>query len=401
MKLSSTLTRVFGLSLVLHLFFSVSVFADDVLVTRYFSGAWDQPEQESQGFILHIAERPNETKLGIVHWFTYGDDLQTSWYVARGPVNGNEINMRLFTAFNIAFMEDDVEGDTNVVEIGTLDIVFQNCNHGTAFYDTPEEYIGSGEFPIRRITQIFHGDCSGGISDDTPADAGPLQLEVGLYPPEEGGTGEGKAKFWERADRSDFKVEAEGLEDGLYALQVCAAEVGELEIIGGEGELKFRSPESADKLLLTFDPRDCLIELFDASGVVLTSGEAVLAEKAGGPKTDEDDEEEVVKIEAEFISTGVIEGAKGEAELEVWAEETEFSVKIKDVPAGFYAVHVGGIQVGEVEVVEEDGKSTGKIKFTDPLKVGTPELTFDPRGQLIEILQADLQVILNLIFPDA
>ena len=52
------------------------------------------------------------------------------------------------------------------------------------------------------------------------------------------------------------------------------------------------------------------------------------------------DEGEVIKIEADFTSTGVIEGAKGEAEYEMEMDESEFSVKVKDVPVGFYAVEV-------------------------------------------------------------
>jgi hypothetical protein len=400
MNVSPALARVFSLALVLSLFLSTSVFAGNVLITRYFSGSWDQPDQESQGFIVQIAERVDGEKLGIVYWFTYGEDLQTTWYLARGPVNGNEINMRLYTAFNVAFMEDGVEGDANVVEVGTLDLVFHNCNHGMAYYETPEDVIGSGEFRISRITSIYKMRCSGGISDDTPAEAKPLQLEVQLHPPEEGGSGQGKAKFWERVDRSDFKVSAEGLADGLYALQVCAADVGELEITGGEGELAFRSPETEGTLLLTFDPRDCLIDLLGVEGVVLTSGDAVLGAKVKGPKGDPD-EEEGVEIEADLVSTGVIEGAQGEAEMEVWAEEAEFSVHITDVPAGFYPVLVSGAQVGEIEVVEEDGKLQGKVKFTDPLKAGALELNFEPRGQLVQILQADLQVILEVTFPDA
>ncbi|MGD9265173.1 MAG: hypothetical protein PVJ71_05270, partial [Lysobacterales bacterium] len=103
----------------------------------------------------------------------------------------------------------------------------------------------------------------------------------------------------------------------------------------------------------------------------------------------------------DLLSTDVIEGAKGEAEMEIWAEETEFSVTIKDVPAGFYALLVDGAQVGEIEVVEKNKKSEGKIKFTDPLKNGTLELTFDPRGLPVQVLQADLQVILEVAFPDA
>ncbi len=403
MKLSPVLARAFKFSIIFSLFISASAFAENVLITRYFSGSWDQPEQESQGFILQIAERPDDQKIGIVYWFTYGEDLQTTWYLARGPVNGNEINMKLYTAFDVAFMAENVEGNANVVEVGTLDLAFRNCNHGVATYDTPEEVIGSGEFPIRRITSIYRTRCSGGISDDTPADGKPLQLDVQLYPPVEGGSGEGKAKFWERTDRSDFKVAVEGLADdgGPYILQVCGEDRGEILVVDGEGELAFRSPENDGIPLLSFEPRDCLIEVIGAGGVMLTSGDAVLAEKQHGRKGGQDEDEEGLEIEVDFNNTGVIEGAKGEAELEIWAEEREFSIKIKDVPAGFYAVLVDGAQVGEIEVVEDDGDFEGQIKFTDPQKVETLELTFDPRGLAVEILQADLQVVLDVVFPDA
>jgi hypothetical protein len=387
----------FGLFLIFSLFISTSVLAENPLITRHFSGIWDQPEQESQGIILQIGEQADDTKVGIAYWFTYGEDLQTTWYLGVGPVNGNEINMKLHTAFNVEFMGDEVGGNANVEEVGTLDLVFKNCNHGTATFETSEDLIGSGEFPIKRINSIYRTRCSGGISDDTPSNGKPLQLEVNLYPPVEGDSGEGKAKFWERTDRSDFKVEVEDVADGTYTLQICGGEEDppvdtlefEMSVAGGEGELKFRSPEIENKLNLNFDPRGCKIELINGAGVVLTSGDEVLNEKQPG-KPDKEDEE-VVKIEVDMASTGVIESAKGEAELEVWADETEFSVKIKNVPVGFYTVWVAGSNVGEIEVAD-DGDFDGKLKIIDP--------SFDPLGKNIKVKQADDQVILEVLFPD-
>jgi len=276
------LKRVSWLALFVMLLFSSSVFSSNLMITRSFSGIWDQPDQESQGFILQIGEQADDVKVGIAYWFTYGEDLQTTWFLGVGPVNGNEINMKLYTAFNIEFMADNLEGDANVEEVGTLDLVFRNCNQGTAVFDTPEEVIGSGEFRIKRINSIYHDRCSGGVSDDTPSDAKPTKLEVWLHSARDGFNGKGKAKFWERVDRSDFEVEAEEVPDGTYTLKVCGEVQGEMLVEGGEGEgeveFEFRSTVDDDKPILSFDPRDCLIELWDAEGVFLTSGDEVLSE---------------------------------------------------------------------------------------------------------------------------
>lgn len=409
MKISFIPKGIIGLCLTFFLFTGTSAFAGNPLITASFTGIWDQPEQESQGLIIQIGES-NDEKVGIAYWFTYGEDLQTTWYLGVGPVDGNEIHMKLYTAFDVAFMGENLEGNANVEEVGNLHLVFKNCNHGIATYSSFEEFedtIGSGEFPIKRINSIYRQRCSGGISDDTPSGGKPLQLEVRLYPALDGESGEGKAKFWERSDRSDFKVEAEDIPDGTYTLEICGAHEDplieavqfEMLVADGEGELEFRSPEIDDKLNLNFDPRGCKIELLDGETVVLTSGDDLLSEKEPGKKDDEDDDEGI-EIEADLTSTGVIDGAKGEAEYEADTDESEFSIKIKNVPAGFYAVWVGGVDVGEIEVVEDDGK----LKFTDPQKTGTSDLNFDPRGELIEVRQDDDAngdpVILEVLFPD-
>jgi len=292
MKRIASLKWALSLSVVFSLFFSTLAFAWKPMITSSFSGIWDQPEQESQGIILQIGEQDGDQKVGIAYWFTYGPDLNTQWYLGVGPVSGNEIDMTLYTASDIGFMAANLEGNENVLPIGTLKLAFHNCNKGTASYTLDEMLEGeevvveadAGEFPIKRISSIYHQRCSGGLSDDTPKGSKLTDLSVKLLPVEEGSSAEGKAKFQERTDRVDFKVEVEKLADGAYTLEVCggtdAAVQFELPVVLGEGELEFRSPlgDDADKLDLNFDPRGCRIEVLSGADVVLTSGDAVLSE---------------------------------------------------------------------------------------------------------------------------
>jgi hypothetical protein len=231
---------------------------------------------------------------------------------------------------------------------------------------------------------------------------------VRLLPVVEGDDGEGKAKLWERSDRSDFKVEVEDIPDGPYIVQICGdnedplveMEQFDIVVVDGEGELKFRSPAIDDKLNLNFDPRGCKIEVLDGDFVVLTSGDRVLSEEKQHHHGDDGDDG--IEIEADFTSTGVVEGAKGGAEFEMESDTSEFSVKIKDVPAGLYALHIDGVFQGDIVVVEDDGKYEGKLKLTKPKEEGTLELIVDPRGQLIEVRQnavEDAPVILEVLFP--
>ena len=278
MKRTPTLKRVLSYLLFFSLFLSASAVAGDPLITGSFSGVWEQPEQESQGMTIQIGEQAEDKKVGIVFWYTFGSDFLTAWYLGVGPVTGNEITMTLYSAAGVDFMAKDLEGDDSVVSVGTLHLEFKNCNHGTATYVFSEMdgdvlvETETGEFPIKRISSIYRQRCSGGISDDTPKNGKPLMLDVNLYPVEEGGSGEGKAKFWERSDRSDFKVEVEGVADGDYIVRICAdnedpdVEVKQFDmpVLDGEGELEFRSPEIDDKLNLSFDPRGCKIELLSA-----------------------------------------------------------------------------------------------------------------------------------------
>lgn len=401
-KINTISTRLGSIfSLVLLMSVSSSALASNVMITKAFSGIWDQPDQESQGLVVQVSEQADDKKVAVVYWFTYGDDLQSTWYLASGPINGNEMNMKLFSAFDVEFMEDGVVGDANVQEVGTLDLVFKNCNHGTAFFNTPDDVIGSGEFRIKRLLGVYRTRCSGGISDDTPPNAKPIKLDVALEPVSDDFPGEGSGTFWERTDRSDFQVHIKKMPEGSgpYTLQVCSVPQAEIEVVDGAGKVDFRSPESDSHALLSFDPRDCLIEILDAEGVVLSSGDAVLAEKQKGSNSGGNNGNPNVKIDADLDNTGAIEDAEGLAKFAIHGGNPVFEVQVEGVPEGSYSLVVDGAAVGDIEVIAEDEKAKGKLKFSDPEKDDTLLLDFDPRGTVVEVLQGTT-VILDVLFPE-
>ncbi len=377
-------------------------FAGDLAVTRYFSGLWEQPHQESQGIVLQIIDQEEDgMPKAVAYWFTYGDDLEASWFMAIGHVEGDQVLMELYSSSGAGFMQAE-DADLNPVSAsGYLNLAFHNCNKGMAEYsiEEGETVLDSGEFEIKRLAGLYNGRCTGGISDNTPGDAKPLMLEVALMPPEGvESDAKGKAKFWERPDRSDFHISTEYLADGLYDVAYCDAfYAGVLEVTDGEGAVQFRSPEAEGKILLTRTPVECRIDVLQGSTVVLTSGESVLGDKVKGPK-DKDDGEKM-KLELEFENTGLAgyEDAEGEVEYEVSSDETEFEVEVDDMPAGSYDLQVGGESLGTIEV---NASGKGKLKFSDPVKEDRLPLPpgFDPMGSTVTVSDAE-GIILTVDFP--
>lgn len=379
--------------------------AADLVVTRYFSGLWDQPKQESQGIILQIIDQEEEgNKKAVAYWFTYGDNLDTAWFMGIGHAEGDQVLMNLYTAEGIAFMEDDMPGNENVYAVGTLNLTFHNCNHGMASYDL-EDGVVAGEFEIKRLAGLYNSRCSGGISDDTPSNAKPVMMEVGLEPARDGVTGMGQAKFWERVDRSDFHVSAEGIDDGTYNIMICdpLEKVGSLEVTGGEGAAQFRSPDAIGKDLLSFEPRGCVIELHDNLGAVLTSGENVLEAKTNGNNGDNHGNGRM-EISVSLDNLGLFPEAEGEASYLEKNNSIEFEVEIKGVPEGSYPLWVENERQGDIIVTvdpddPDENRLKGKLRFSDPQKDGREPLDFDPRGQLVEIF-SDSDPIFEAFFPD-
>ena len=222
----------------------------------------------------------------------------------------------------------------------------------------------------------------------------------------------------------------EDLPDGTYHLYVGTQHRGDFEVLDGRGHLEFRSPAESGAMMMNFDPRGMLIEIHDAQGVVLSSFDNSFEEddhghhgNGGGHHGDDDhnydcesgvgmghgmghgmtdcvNDGDYIEIEIDLENTGVVIDAKGEAEWSMHSNRVEFSVEIEDVPVGSYTLKVGGIAAGTIEAFEmHDGDVYGRIKFRDPETSGREHLDFEPRGQLIEVLQGE-DVILSVLFPE-
>ena len=377
--------------------------AADPVVTRYFSGLWDQPKQESQGIMLQIIDQEEDgKKKAVAYWFTYGDNLHTAWYMGIGLVEGDQVVMKLYTAEGVEFMEEDAPGNEGVYSVGSLVLSFHNCNKGIASYNMVDN--GVGEFEIKKLAGLYNSRCSGGISDDTPSSAKPIQMEVDLGPAREGITGKGKAKFWERVDRSDFHVSAEDIPDNVYDIMICdpLVMVGTLTVAGGEGQTQFRSPDPAGKELLSFNPRGCVIELHDVAGAVLASGEDVLAEKDKGNNGGGNGNGKM-EIEVDLHNNGEYPEAEGEASYLEKNNSVEFEVEIKGVPMGTYPLWVDYVLRGEIYVAPDDDDDDdilkGKLRFSNPQKEERELLDFEPRGELIQVYDGGT-LIFDVFFPE-
>ena len=386
------------------LFTPMVVIAQDVVVTRNFTGGWDQTNHESQGLSLQIIDQANGDKVGIAYWFTYGDDKKSAWYLGVGPVNGHRIEMTLYEGSDIDFLEDNKPGDDQVAEVGTMEIEFSGCDDGVVTFTTEINAVGSGTFPVSRLTNMFNTECSGGVSDDTPSDVLASEQRIGLVSAREGISGSGHADFEERADRTEFSVEVEDLTDGNYRIIVGDTDRGPLVVNLGIGETEFRSPVETGKLLLTFDPRGELVEVHDTQGAVLTSNDVVFNDDDDNDDGDDGDDTDDIdfgtsEIEVELTNTGVFAAASGDARLRPREDRTDFSVEIEDVPTGPYSLRVGDQVVGVIQVkMLEDGSIEGELEFRNPVEPGKVLLDFDPRGQNIEVLDGST-VILETIFP--
>jgi len=404
--------------------------SNDVMVTRHFTGIWDQVDQEAQGIALQVVEQFDGARRAVAYWFTYGTDRQTAWFVAIGDLVENRIEFELFDSTNVGFMQDDLPGNDSVQSIGTMTIVFDSCQSGEVTYSSGLDGVGSGTFRIERLLEVMNTHCSGGLSDDMHAGGMFGEQRVELLPARDGVTGSGQARYEDFPGHSEFEVTVNGLEDGNYDLIVGGQIRGNMTVDGGYGELKYASPAEDGRLMLNFDPRELQIEMHDDVGAVLSSFDDNLVADDDqhngnhGDGHDYDcqsssgsghgmggamgggmggmgncvDDGEYVEIESDLENTGTLPEAEGYAEWSMNAHRVQFSVAIENVPGGTYTLSVSGQEVGVIEAVQMHSGVAGRITFRDPEAYGMRHLDFEPRGEMIKVLQGET-VILQVQFP--
>ena len=402
-----------------------SVFSAELLVTRSFTGAWGQPNQESQGLSLQVVEQADDSAVAVAYWYTYGNDRKSAWYLGVGNIVEDHITFNLYSSEDVGFMENGKPGDESVKPIGTMMMTFDSCERGMVTYDTSHDEVGTGSFEITRITDVLNMHCSGGISDnmDDRAIFGDQRIE--LTSARNGMDASGHALYSNAPGNSQFEINTQGLPDGSYHLFVGNRDRGEFMVSGGAGSFRFNSPMVTGRQLLTFDPRGMQISIHDGSGAVLSSFDGMFEREMHGYDGDNDhnydcdsdmgsnmgnndghgmddcvSDGEALEIHMDLAATGQLQGAEGEAEWEMTTGHMEFSVEIENVPAGNYPLRVAGNEVGIIVAHEMMYSDVfGRIMFRDPQMHGGYHLDFDPRGQTIEVMQGS-NVILSVDFPE-
>jgi hypothetical protein len=395
---------------------------EGMIVTRHFTGIWDQVDHEAQGIALQVIEQLDDSRRAVAYWYTYDSDREAIWYMAIGDLIDNRIEFQLYESTDVGFLQEAVPGNDSVHSIGAMTITFDSCQSGEVTYETDHPDVGSGSFRIERWLEVMNTHCTGGISDDMHADAMFGEQYLGMSAAREGIDGSGHARYQDYPGHMEFEVETNGLPDGTYHLYMGTQDRGEFSIVNGYGAMHFASPAEDGHLLLNFDPRGMGIEIRDESGAVLSSFGEMMDEDGhhgddgghhyacdgdsghgmggmghGGP--DCVDDGDFLDIEVGLESTGHLEDAKGEAEWHMNADRVMFAVEIEDVPAGDYPLRVDGVEVGVIEAfARHGGEVFGRLAFRDPAVYGMPHLDFDPRGKMIDVLQGN-NIILEAELP--
>lgn len=195
-------------------------------------------------------------------------------------------------------------------------------------------------------------------------------------------TGTATARFRTRKDgRRDFKVQLGGVAAGSYTVFVDGINRGTVAAPAGIGEIEFKSDPSQGELLLDFDPRGAIIDIFN--GGTLAFSKTFLGTGAG--VTECSFSETTVAI----ASTGLDPDGSAEAKTTTETDcERKFDVEIEDVPVGNYDVYVDGALKGTLTVVDDGVKVEGELEFSnDGDDADELLLDFDPAGATIEVKQ--------------
>ena len=118
--------------------------ARGMIVTRHFTGIWDQVDHEAQGIALQVVEQLDDSRKAVAYWYTYGADRNSAWYMGIGDLVDNRIELDLFESSGVGFLQASQAGNASVHPIGSMTIEFDSCTAGTVRYDTQHADVGSG-----------------------------------------------------------------------------------------------------------------------------------------------------------------------------------------------------------------------------------------------------------------
>ena len=213
----------------------------------------------------------------------------------------------------------------------------------------------------------------------------------------------GEARYDTRPNgKRNFGIRVRGLDPGSYNVYVDDMLIGSFDTSSNGSariDYEFRPPRGngqagtssshGRKKKLNFDPRHKVIEIRQGDDVHLEI--TMLADLC-----------ESSEIETDLDPVDAPDGAEAQAEFEIEGNcEREFEVEVVDLDADDYDLAVAGDIVGSIHVEDDgEGGTFGEIEFSSNPEAGELLLAFDPIGALIEILDADQNVLFEGRLPE-
>lgn len=254
---------------------ALSTAAHAVRITPAHSGSWYDPDYALQGFSFEVLGKAGNgpERTVVVYWYTYDDAGDPVWAIGVSQTEGDTVSLMMQRSLGGA-RPPVQQPASEMVDWAEMTFTFDTCNRATAEFSMVDGGE-TGTYELARLTQIGATTCTGGLSDEVPADADPITIvrqfaSTGLYP-----GAQGSVKFKLRPAYAELEVDVRKLPDGDYTVRVDGEDRGSFTSTTngggngiGKGTLTFASPESAGRPLLDFDPQGQLIEIVDEDGEV-------------------------------------------------------------------------------------------------------------------------------------
>jgi hypothetical protein len=349
---------------------STTLVANAAPITASMTGAWFDPTRSGQGIQIQVVG--SSQKELLLYWYTYDQAGNPIWLVAQAPITDDIARLTALEVRGPRFMEQNAV--VNVKPFAELELSFDDCGKAKMHYSTA---FATGDMQLSRLSSTFGDQCTGTLLDDrrpvTTTQTDATSVSSGLTV---------STRYREEPGKISFKVTARGTAaqaGGRYQVWILGAQRAEIQMLasGGESEaeVEFASPAQAGKLPLTFDPRGAAVELRNASGGVVPPPAG-----SGAPPFGNSDQRVPLNFAPAFGN------GSGEARLKRLSNKVSFSVEVEDVPIGTYSIRVANVHRGTLLVSAQNGRNKGELEFSNPQDAGKPLLSFDPRGQLVQVI---------------
>jgi hypothetical protein len=202
---------------------------------------------------------------------------------------------------------------------------------------------------------------------------------------------------WEQdAEQTRLQVHAEHLAAGEYVVSIDGVAVHDGTLVvgdNGSGDLTWVTPQDGDTPLFDFEVLDKTVDVSQGetsffNDVFASSGSSGGGGGGGGESGDG------TEAEVLMVNVGPDLDAQGRLKFESKPGEKRFELQVEHLDAGSYLLRVAGAPVAAFDVTGDEQS----VEFQDPVEPGKILLNFDPLGQQVDVVSADV-VFLTVVMP--